>query len=1548
MEQAASYTASEPQPTLSQVAQRNLSQTDPRLPIIAEGLRIRGKTLEEFKGRLEDPAYVNKLFTATMQHAESIDKTLTMARGSDAYMQVLKTAPGMNDAPPKAPAPIMGAGFTAIMDGLSGDREETAKQMTAGAATDIAVGLVSSAEDMGRVQKKFGGLVERLTGLKSDAAQIAVSPGGYLVSKLIDRIRDRAGTDPSKALTAWAEENIVSKPDNVVDGLTRGVAGFLVPYLKMKTLFATGKTAGRIAQAGASAAVTAFQNPNDPLASEAIENLARGLDPQNPGVIRSWITRYITNELPEDELWKNLANRGLRAGEDTLLGVAAEGVIAGIKGLKNGWKRSKIAPSAVTPPALSKDAAMEAEFTPVEPPKETEFAPVLPQEKGKGFEFVSANEAENVVSPGPRSQLIMDLDIREEIQNIEASQKSIPSTFATDSLHTEQGQAVLEKLNANPENIVYQKTAQDWLQSTRETTSATVSSMRSEVASRLSEAPETPISDRVSPVKIAANVADVQEKILDEIFSDPDAGAQNLSQNRNTIVADLTHAGMKPQEAQKFINETLQLFDPPMVQDIRIAHETVDNPPKGQTGRLLQSLKDQGLDNIGMKTVILAAARGAAAAIAASELILPGESEAGDGEPSKSEKVLAAAILAALGGTIALKQALKIGKGLKKVVEATDGPVSNTASTSAARRPVQRVKSDINPARVEGLHTLTEEQLKDPNALFEHTNPRFDLTADIKDLDELETSVSNLFHDVPDMMRLKFLNTPINSANEWAELTGQDPKALQALIDRSTTPLIYSDDGKKLLYLSLKGHKQLTDLAVMARGLPNSQRTPELAAEILKLHDIYGHLATGMAMAKSDFARSLNLFKHAADGRLLSVKPEGMNAGDLIAHPENFDRYLNQLLKTLEEPGATGAMARKMAKPTLSGAISQAFIHALLGAVQTVSNTAWSAGYRIALNPFIRLGGAVAQKYGPDILTGAYKAGESPEVEEFGAMAASIAKNFAEGVQVAKKTLLTGKTTFLEQGASIAATGHQNAFVREAFGPVPKMMDQAGALVGLPNAGNFFNYLGSFLEVVGTRGLLTVDEFTQFMVEKMELDAHAIRASKNPALNFSSAAEQQAWMDRFKADPPKKVLDEIQYQKAASSYMNKLFDDRSAGSPVMAEMRRLAGHFENSIKHFPATRVLFPFVRTAMNVGQFTAEITPGFNIGVMWTDLKSPNSWVRGEAQGRVIASMGLATTFALMGANGSIRGTLTADPAYRRELETAGTPENSIDWGGRTWKINTREPIGFLMAAFGQLGASMSGESVADEEMGAVEALWSSLYTMLQDHHFAGAIAELVQDMNPRELDQKVKRLGAAGATMDTIDDLLLRPIIPPRQWQELVSTTDATKKVYDTYWEKIKARAWPEGGVTETDILRRPRWAGSGLSDESVNNAIKIVSGVNQDRITQDALSVKLIAKSIHIPDPNPVFTLQGITVPLTKAEQQELRWTTGHPPGAAMSLYAALSQLVNDPRWEGLSNAQAELVIDDMVERYVKAARRHLLARSESIQQRLRDMKAQKGL
>ena len=1575
-EQAMNYVPSGDKPTLPTVARAHLLQNDDRLPVIAEGLRTQGKTLEEFKGRLQDPAYVDRLYNATLRHAEAFDTTLTQARGEAAYMQVLKTIPGPGEAKPVPVAPEPQPGLAhanaQVAEGVS-KTVETVKQGVAGATIDVAEGLLSSAEDMGRVQKKFGAFMERATGLNSDAAQIAVAPGLYVASRLIDGIRQRVGTDPSKALEAWAEENVISKPGNVVDGLTRGIAGFLVPYLKMKQMLAGGvrvaevagkivssPQAGRVAQTAASAAVTAFQDPNDPLASEAIENLAMNLDPANPGVIRSWITRYITGELPEDELYKNFANRGLRAAEDTMLGIAAEGVFAGLRQLKNGWLQKKqtfINPHESTPPPVSqsnvaqetiKKEGMEDVFEvnqaeAAKAAQKTETA-VKTASMPAGKDAILQEE----IASYPMSQLARDLEIRQEIMDIEASQKSIPSTFATDSLHTEQGEVVLSKLNANPENVEYQKTAQDWLQSTRETTSANVSAMRQEVASRLSDAPESALPDAVSPVKIATSVEDIQGKVIEDVFNDPDRAAQNLSENRDAIVKDLTQAGMKPQDAQKFINETLELFAPPTVRDIQAAHATVETPPKGQTGALLQSLKDQGLDKEAMKAVVLAGFRGVAAATAAAELILPGESEAADGEMSKSDKIFAAAIVAALGGAVALKSALKIGKGLKKMVSMSDTAVSKTAGVKASRPSVAPVKPGISPSKIEATKTLSPSELKDPTAIFAYTNPRFDLMADATDLSELRASARALFQDVPNMTRLKYLNTPINSANDLAEIIGGDPKKLQQLIDRINTPLHQSDDAKEALYLRIKAEEQLKDLAVVWHGLPQHADRAKLAVEISKLHHVLGQLATGLELTVSDSARTLNLFKHASDGRLLSVIPSGVNAGELLTNPETLERYMGQLLKALEEPGGAAKMAQKMVKPTAAGAISQAFIHSLLGAVQTVANTVWSAGYRIALNPFIRLGGAVAQKYGPDILTGPYKPGESPEIEEFGTMMASIAQNFAKGVLVAKKTLITGKTAFLEQGASLAATGHPNVFVREAFGPIPKIMDQAGKLVGLPNAGNFFNYLGSFLEVVGTRGLVTVDEFTQFMVEQIELDAHAVRASKNPALNFKSITEQQKWMDEFKANPPQKVIDEIKYQKAASSYMNSLFSDRGAGSPFMAEMRKLAGAFENSAKKFPATRVMFPFIRTAMNVGQFTAELTPGANIGIMWNDLKSADPWVRGEAQGRVIASLGLATTFALMGASGSIRGILTSDPAYRRELEMAGTPENSIDWGGRTWKINTREPIGFLMAAFGQLGASMSGESVADDEMGAAEALWSSVYNMLQDHHFAGAIAELMHDINPKDLDQKIERLGLAGIVVDTVDDLLLRPMIPPRQWQELISTTDATKKVYDTYWEKIKARTWPEGATTETDIMRRPRWAGSGLSNESVNNAIKIVSGVNQDRITQDPLSVKLTAKNIHIPDPRPSVSVGPVTVPISKAEQQQLRWIIGHPPGAPMSLYEALSQTVNDPMWDGLSDAQADLVVDQLVGRYMEVGRQFFIYQSEDIQKRLRDAKTQKRL
>lgn len=983
----------------------------------------------------------------------------------------------------------------------------------------------------------------------------------------------------------------------------------------------------------------------------------------------------------------------------------------------------------------------------------------------------------------------------------------------------------------------------------------------------------------------------------------------------------------------------------PLEQVESIASDLVDQGG-GALKSMVDKLKDAGLDTLGTKAIVTALLRGAGAGVVANELIDPTSSEAAEaGEPDKSSKVLTVVIAAVLGVSVFKGRAIA-----RKLVGDLSAMESSTAGVKTVKTSVSpdfAVRPGVKTSRVEAFEKLTPEELTDPDVLFNKTTPRFDLVADPTDWAELKANTAAMFDGAPDKARRALLNTPLNSANELAEAIGANPKELQALVDRTNADRLYSSDMKAVLYLSLKAKEQLRDLATLWYNTPREVNPTDLNREIMKMHGLYGDLATGLGKAASDFGRGLNVMRQASDGRLLTMMYDGINAGDVITNPETMDRYMAQLMHLLQQPGGKAAeQARRMVRPTFSGAISQAYLHSLLGTVQTAANTMWSGAWRLLLNPVFRGVGAAAQKYGPDVF-GEYKPGLSPEPMEFVTMLGVTAKEFATGVRLATNTLLTGDTLFLEKGASMGAIEHQSQFVREAFGPIPKVVDAVGSLVGIPNAGNMFNYIGSFLEIMGTRGLVAVDEFTQFMVERTELAAHALRASKDPNLNFRNLEEAQAWMRDFQQNPPANVIDEIKYQKKAASYMQSLFDERGA----FQGLRRATGHVENAIRAWPIARVVAPFLRTAANVLQAIGEVTPGLSL--LNSELRSANPWIRAEAHGRMITGMAAASAFAVAGAYGHMRGTLTRNAAYRSELEKAGVPENSVDWGGRTWKINPREPIGFLMTMFGQLGAIASGETVHDDEIGAAGVAYTALLNMLKDGTVVGAIAEFMHDIDDKTLQRKIEKLGLVGASIDTIDDILLKPMIPPRQFQDLSLATDGQRRVFDTYWEKIKARTpWLSDTLDpETDLFDRNRWAGSGLSADTVNNALKIITGVSQDKITQDPLSLKLIAKQIHIPDPRPTMEYKGISISMSKAEQQQLRKMISHPPGAAKSLYQAIMDLTNHPQWERLSpgtDGLAQDAVMDIVQKYNAFSRRYMLARSEDMKNRMREARKQKNL
>lgn len=1566
---------------------------DPRKAVIDVGLKLIGKRKEDFGVKWNDPAFVQSLFDATLSHAEQLEPTLTMNKGLGGYIRVLQNAVVEQEKEQKAqevatpkiepPKPIpaatpAGQDVSRVTDpqGQSflpqtpSQQLDVITQTVRGAVVDPIAGLADTFDDLTKLLMKA-------------VPYDPTKPGSYHVEG------DEELPQPGESLQKFVDR-LIGQPQTGTASLTRSLAGFLAPFMGITKLTgATGVVAGLAKEAAVN---IAFIDPDDPLIIDLIDRFARGVSPNDPNSIRSAITKTIAGEMAEDELVKRFATRGIRMAENLPISLLAEGVMGVVRHLKGQKllkgqltqkqqimaeeeaRLTKVQEEAKTREMNRPISRQEAEAVQADIADLTQAEREMLVAVDEKLAARQTEQAEALIEQLPPNvrRLYETRTPRTDIpEPTKGETEAIQEDLTTDVVegrerrHTEdirlaqqqarQAEGLIETLSpAERESITTRIPGpQPELQGVNPLTGETIDLRPTPPAvQRIPSAGDTlmgtPVDVSMGPGgKRELSKAELEEAqvILDDMNANPESIAYlddamkwlEAVSDADTPLANTLRERIKNlsqiQSPQPAMPQTLRgKSTAPSLDEAARWVETLTNPPKDlvippKMKELIEKLQKTFKDPDITKLALTAIVRGGVTATAGSLLLDTGTAEADTltGEkPDKSTFGKLATFLTLFG-----VGALTVPATRRALVRVMDhlAPQINRSIRDLKIGPPKPIKAPgqklINIAPGERV------------AAFEEFEKRIAVRTDL--LNEMD-DVVDFFKEADELVPDYLTPTgPIPNAKlaQYAERIGHSPRELERLLHASHDPAVFS---KRMLSLAAIIPQQVRRVKALELRIRNGENG--LQDEFLKEFHLMGEFNRGLHAMESDLGRGLNVVRQLKNGQLGRVIQSGDVAGHVLATKETIDDLLARVRNLPDDklPGFAG----KVTHPTAGKAITEVFFQSILSGIGTPVVAGTSNMMRIVLEPFVRLGGAL----GPTIGTATKKVSlnpleSTPELGEFVVMWQSLMENISNGFRLGLHTMRTGETSVVERGTLQIGSERTPSFTSAVLAP------EGSKLASVPFAANAIDGIGGIMRVVGQRPLAAISEVTQFLVERMELDAMAYRAAA--AREFKTPDEYAKFIADFKEYPPLAVAEEVKRQKRTMDFMNSLFDSRGG----FQGLRHASGYIQKAIEQVPFLRLLDPFLRAGTNGMVTQLEFTPVANLisRSFREELKSPDPLIQSAAQGKLFTSMGLGLLAMSMGAMGVSRGKLSNDPAVKEQFRQAGMPENSITLWGRTFALDPSWPISFVLKTYGELGA-MARDAISPDEVNTVQALIGATVELFKDQLFLRSFGEIFSDADPRKIEQRYERAkkmgaGEVSATAQSgivlLDEYLLSGIVPPRIVQDMRRLIDPYKRATDGLLEKLRSRTpgFSDDLPKETDIFGRPRFIGGGMSERTVDNVPRVFSGVPQANLPKDPLSDALMKKGVVIHDPRPVVSVKrGVDVPLSKKEQQRLRELIAHPKNTKVSLYDAVMKLTKDTRWNTLTEDQAQIVVSAVVSKYSEVARLQLLRESNEVRERLR--------
>ena len=310
---------------------------------------------------------------------------------------------------------------------------------------------------------------------------------------------------------------------------------------------------------------------------------------------------------------------------------------------------------------------------------------------------------------------------------------------------------------------------------------------------------------------------------------------------------------------------------------------------------------------------------------------------------------------------------------------------------------------------------------------------------------------------------------------------------------------------------------------------------------------------------------------------------------------------------------------------------------------------------------------------------------------EAGAMLQGLFGGFSDSLRLAKNTMKTGAVS---DDMTKMVMFSKPSLTSEAFG-----MNKTMKLFGEEfEAGKALDLVGEVIRLPG-RGLVASDEFFKGMNYRMKVHAAAVRDANIKGL---TGGELDNFVQRYINNPPNNIKTE------ASNFARY----NTFTQPLTGWSKDI----EKVLKNNDVGRVLFPFVRTNMNIVRYGMERIPG--VGLLPGFRNFVPEVQKAFAQGGAARDMVLARWTmgsmimglgALMTRNGAITGAAPGGRTAQNVWRQAGNEEYAIKVGDTYYSYNRFDPFGAILglAADGANILSAMDNEDAQTEVGSAIAL-------------------------------------------------------------------------------------------------------------------------------------------------------------------------------------------------------------------------------------------------
>ncbi|MBI0477506.1 hypothetical protein D9601_19405 [Sphingomonas sp. MA1305] len=403
----------------------------------------------------------------------------------------------------------------------------------------------------------------------------------------------------------------------------------------------------------------------------------------------------------------------------------------------------------------------------------------------------------------------------------------------------------------------------------------------------------------------------------------------------------------------------------------------------------------------------------------------------------------------------------------------------------------------------------------------------------------------------------------------------------------------------------------------------------------------------------------------------------------------------------------------------------------------------------------------------------------------------------AAGVGVVRKALPgqaeTDRVLFSELGARAAG---MLSGAREGMAEAARSFrtgDAADAITKVENQPAIGGKVGQAIRIP-TRLLTAEDELFKGIASRMELNGLAIRQAAQEGLTGQAAKDRAA---DLVLNPPDEML-------------AKSFDyARYVTFQTPLDPASLAAGLSRATQRRPELKLLFPFVKTPMNLLKFAAERSPAALVMKSWQRDVRAGGARRDLALTRAMVGTGVGAAIYEMAQAGHITGGGPSDESAKRLLQADGWQPYSLKVGNKYYSYARLDPFSTTIGTVADM-VDLSG-SMSDEnrEHVAVRAV-ASIINNLSSKTWLSGISSALEAVNDPDRYLSGFLARTAGS------------IAVPAVVAQVARTTDPLLREAQAPMDRIRSRVpgLSEKLLPRRDVFGRPVEAGHGLGPDLIS--------------------------------------------------------------------------------------------------------------------------------